>query len=291
MLNSQYSGFFNDKGGLFPSMASCMRELDGYGAVIREYTHDFDYARVLFVRSRRMVLLSVALLEHNIEHYGPWVRFLDSFIQIFAVYHAVILLPRFWMNSLSVMNNMGAKDPKALKDPNDMSAQLWEMAYDFGWIVTGVLSFCVFIGPLAPCALYLAVATPTYHLLMHMTRLAIAYSQGKSLDRDYDTLMPLLVRIGVSVCVVSAAVVILLCCTNPILAFVAAAVAVLATIAGRYLPKYLAKQEFQEELPEESKQAPTPPLVEQSMFSGRVMAERHEDEKTVDLVASSNMPV
>ena len=243
------SGIFSDKGGLFPSVSSCMRELDGYGDVIRKYTPDFDFARVLFVRSRRMVLLSVALLEQNIEHYGPWVRFLDSFVQIFALYHAVILLPRFWMNSLAVINNMGAKNPE------DMSALLWDMAYDFGWIVTGVLSFCVFVGPLAPCALYLAVATPTYHLMMHMTRLAIDYSKGKSLDNDYDTLMPLMVRIGVSVCVVSAAVVILLCCTNPILAFAAAAVAVLATVAGRYLPRYLAKKES------------TTPFVEQSMFN------------------------
>lgn|GEM_PF-2425717 len=201
------------------------------------------------------------------------------------LYHAVILLPRFWMNTLYVFNHIGAKAPA------DMSHRLWEMAYDFGWIVTGVLSLFVMVGPLAPCALLLTVVTPTYHLLMHLTRLAIDYSKGKSLDSDFDTLMPLMVRIGVSVCVVSAAVVILLCCANPILAFVAAAVAVLVTIAGRYLPKYLAKQESQEELQEESKQAPTPPLVEQSMFSGRVIGERHEDEISVDLVATSNMPV
>ncbi|MDF1685042.1 MAG: hypothetical protein P1U36_10365 [Legionellaceae bacterium] len=255
------SRVFSDKGGLFPSMTSCMRELDGYGDVIREHTPDFDFARVLFVRSRRMVLLSVALLEQNIEHYGPWVQFLDGFVQIFTLYQAVILLPRFWMNSLAVINNMGAKNPK------DMSARLWDMAYDFGWIMTSVLSFFVFVGPLAPCALYLAVATPTYHLLMHMTRLAMTYSKEKTLDSQYDALMPLVVKIGVSICVVSAAVVILLCCTNPMLSFVAAAVAVLATVAGRYLPKYLAKQKPLEEPQQQPQEASTTPLVEQSMFS------------------------
>jgi len=271
MTHSRYfpSDFdaFNDRDGVFPSVSSCMRELDGYGDVIREYTPDFDFARVLFVRSRRMVLLSVALMQKNMEQYSAWIQFLDGFVQIFALYHAVILLPRFWMNALYLFNHMGVEAPE------DMSARLWEMAYDFGWVLTGVLSFFVLVGPLAPCALYLAVATPTYHLLMHVTRLAIDYSKGKSLESDYDTLMPLMVRFGVSVCVVSAAVVILLCCTNPILAFIAAVVAVLATIAGRYIPDYLAKES-------------TTALVEQSMFSDSANHEIHISEKSLDLVAS-----
>ncbi|MDF1827216.1 MAG: hypothetical protein P1U39_02950 [Legionellaceae bacterium] len=266
------SGFdmFNDRGGIFPSISSCMRELEGYGDAIRKHMPDVDFARVLFVRSRRMVLLSVALMEQHIEQYGPWVRFLDSFVQIFALYHAVVLLPRFWMNTLYVFNHLG--DKAAV----EMQARLWEMAYDFGWLMTSVLSFFVLVGPLAPCALFLAVATPTYHLLMYITRLAIAYSEGKSLERDYAELMPLMVKIGVSVCVVSAAVVILLCCTNPVLAFAAAAVAVLATVAGRYLPDYLAKSE-------EVKQAPATPLSENSMFSKTQGDNVHLTEKSQDL--------
>jgi|GEM_PF-2721523 len=84
--SSSNISIFSDADGFFPSIPSCMHELDGYGDVIREYTPDLDFARVLFVRSRRMVLLSVALLEQNIKHYGQWVYFLDSFIQIFALY-------------------------------------------------------------------------------------------------------------------------------------------------------------------------------------------------------------
>ncbi len=148
------------------------------------------------------------------------------------------------------------------------------MVYDFCCIMTCALSFFVLVGPLAPCALYLAVATPTYHLLMHLTRLAIAYSQGKTLDNSYDDLMRLMVRVGVSVCVVSAAVVILVCCTNPVLAFSAAAVAVLATIAGRMLTDYLSEKKSET------------PLVQQSMFATSAPAEEQTPQEIVDLVAS-----
>lgn len=254
--------------GSLPSMSSCMRDLDRYGDEIRRVTPDLDFLRVLFMRGRRMMLLSVALLEQHIESYGPWIRFLDSLVQIFVVYQAVILLPRFWMNLLYVCHHMN--DPKA----TNMSARFWEMMYDLGWILTGVLSLFVFVGPLAPCALFLTVATPTYHLLMHLTRLAIDYSQGKTLDTHYDDVMRLMVRVGVSVCIVSAAVVILMCCANPVLAFAAAAVAVLATIAGRMLPEYLAEEK------------PETVLVKQSMFAKNLPDKEPELEKTSDLVAS-----
>jgi hypothetical protein len=275
MTDSRYfsSDFcvFGDKNGFLPSMPSCMRELDRYGDEIRRVTPDLDFLRVLFVRGRRMMLLSVALLEQHVESYGPWIRFLDSFVQVFAVYQAVILIPRFWMNLLYVGRHM---DSQVSDEIDKMGKMCWDMAYDFGWIITGALSFFVLVGPLAPCALYLAVATPTYHLLMHLIRLAIAYAQGKTLDSHYDDLMRLMVRVGVSVCIVSAAVVILVCCTNPVLAFTAAAVAVLATIAGRMLPDYL------------SEKKPETPLIKQSMFATSAPAEEQTPEETVDLVAS-----
>jgi len=169
------------------------------------------------------------------------------------LYHAVILLPRFWMNTLYVFNHIGDETPA------DMQARLWEMAYDFGWLVTGVLSLFVLVGPLAPCALFLSVATPSYHLFMHLTRMTLALSEGKTLEHHYAELMPLMVRIGVSICVVSAAVVILLCCTSPVLAFAAAAVAVLATIAGKLLSDYLAKPDVG--------QASTTSLAAHSLFN------------------------
>ena len=54
--------------------------------------------------------------------------------------------------------------------------------------------------------------------------------------------------------------------------------AVLATLAGRYLPDYLAKKESQE--------ASTTPLVDQSMFNNGARDEEHISENFVDLVAS-----
>lgn len=271
------SDIFNDQGGVFPGMSSCMRELESYGDVIRKHMRDVDFARVLFVRSRRMVLLSVALMEQHIKQYGHWIKFFDSFVQIFALYHALVLLPRFWMNTLYVFNHI---DDETLLE---MQTRLWEMAYDFGWLVTSVLSFFVFVGPLAPCALFLTVATPTYHLLMHLIRMTLELSQGKTLEHDYADLMPLMVSIGVSVCVVSAAVVILLCCTNPILAFAAAAVAVLATIAGRYFPDYLVQEDL--------KQASTTSFIEHSIFNKQADTEGQSCDNPVDLVASEDRPV
>ena len=264
---------WEEKENFLPSIVNCLRELDRYGDEIRRVTPDLDFLRVLLIRGRRMMLLSVALLEQSVKSYGPWIRFLDSFVEMFAVYHAFILLPRFIMNLVYVSYHM---HEQAL---SNMSARLWEMAYDFGWILTGVLSFFVLVGPLAPCALYLTVATPTYHLLTHLTRLAMNYAEGRTLDSHYDDLMRLMVRIGVSVCIVSTAVVILMCATNPVFAFTAAAVAVLATIVGRVLPDFLDKKKS------------VTPFVEQSMFADHTQSAVPSLEMPDASVASLNIQV
>lgn len=261
---------------VLPSLSSCMRNLDRYGDEIRRLTPDLDFLRVVFVRGRRMVLLSVALFEQHMESYGPWIRFLDSFVQIFALYHAVILLPRFFVNTFYVCRHM---DTQASDEMDKMRKMCWDMVYDFGWILTGVLTLIAFVGPLAPLALYLTVCTPSYHLLMHTTRFLADYYQGKTFEKNYADLMPLIIRMGVSVCVVSAAVVILISSVNPAVPFIAAAVAVFATVAGRMLLNSIPKQDSKSD------------HVERSMFVSKSGHKTHEVENTTELVATPDASV
>jgi len=265
-----YANFFGESNDFFKDMSRCFREMDCYGDMIRDLTQDLDFVRLMIARGRRMVLLSQALLEH-VEVYGPWVRFLDSFIQGFILYQVCVLLPRFLANTCYMLGHMDAEWSR------DMTKRFWEMAYDFGWIANGILSFFVLIGPLAPCALYLTVATPAYHLLMHATRFLIDAYHGKNLENSYADLMPLVIRMAVSLCVVSAAVIILLCSANPIVPFLAAAAAVLATIAGRVLPDYFVPKQApspQTEQPEEAHKDVNTAHRDQSMFRHRKRTEK-----------------
>jgi len=244
---------------LLPSMSSCA---DG----ILKATPDWDLGRVLFVRGRRMILLSVALFEQHIESYGSWIRFLDSLVQVFVLWHAVVLLPRFLVNANYIANTLYSPD---------MSGRCRDMLYDFGWILTGVLAGCVFVGPLLPLAIYLTVFTPTFHLVVNTGHFLYDYIQRHhTFEKNYADLMPLVIRMGVSVCVVSAAIVILIGSANPVVPFVAAAVAVLATIAGRLLQDYV------------SKQASKSPHAEQSMFANNTLVGTKKPEKTEEALLS-----
>lgn len=243
---SSYCNVFWEKNDFSKDMSRFFCEMDRYGDWIRKVTQDVDFIRLIITRGRRMVLLSQALFAH-VEVYGAWVRFLDSFIQGFVLYQVCVLLPRFLANTFYMLRHLDAEWSR------DMTKRSWEMVYDFGWITNGFLSFFVLIGPLAPCAIYLTVATPSYHLLMHMTRLLINIYHGKNLEEHYTELMPLIIHIAVSLCVVSAAVIILMGFANPIVPFVAATVAVLATIAGRVLPDYFVPQQAASSSPDEPK--------------------------------------
>ena len=226
-------------------MMISLNALETHKSLIRETTKDLDFWRLLFIRSRRMLLLSARLLE-QFEVYGQWIKFLDNFLRVLALYQACLLMPRFVLNVLYVSQHL--RGPL----PSDMIARCWEMAYDFGWILNGVLAAFILVGPLAPLVIYLPVLTPSYQLCVHTTRFLIEYYRFKALeynDKNMDllkqeasaTLLPLVIKMGVSACVISMGMVMLIGSTNPVIPFLAAVVTVAVTIAGRYCTKNVSK--------------------------------------------------
>lgn len=198
-------------------------ELEAYGGTVRPAIQKADFWRLLFIRSRRMLLLSTKLVD-QCDVYTAWVKYLDQFLRVIALYQACILIPRFMINALYVARHL-------LGDaPTDMIVRCWEMAYDFGWIMNGVLAAFILVGPLAPLVVYLPVLTPSYQLCAHSTRFLLEYYNSNSkIDEK------LVIRMGISVCVISTGLVMLLGGSNPVLAFTAAVLAVAVTLLGKWL--------------------------------------------------------
>ncbi|NCT56563.1 MAG: hypothetical protein GW760_02475 [Legionella sp.] len=197
-------------------------DLEGYGRTIRPMTQQADFWRLLFIRSRRMLLLSTKLVE-SFETYAAWVNYLDQFMRVLALYQACVLIPRFVINVIYVARHL-------LEEvPDDMIVRCWEMAYDFGWIMNGVLAAFILVGALAPLAVYLPVLTSSYQLCVHTSRFLLEKYSGKAMDEK------LAIRIGVSVCIIATGLVMLLGGLNPVLAFTAAVLAVTVTLLGKWL--------------------------------------------------------
>ena len=211
-----------------------LNAFEAYEDSVRDTTKQLDFWRLLFIRSRRMLLLSARLLE-QFEVYAAWVKFLDHFLRILALYQACVLIPRFLINILYIAQHMHGPAP------DDMVARCWEAAYDFGWIMNGVLAAFILVGPLAPLVVYLPVLTPSYQLCVHSTRFLIDYYRNdQALEKNQTDLMRLAIRMGVSVCVISTGMVLLLGSANPVIPFLAATLAVAVTIIGKMLSNNLA---------------------------------------------------
>jgi hypothetical protein len=198
-------------------------ELEAYGGTVRPATQKADFWRLLYIRCRRMLLLSTQLVDQY-EVYTAWVKYLDQFLRVLALYQACVLIPRFLINATYVARHLlgGARD--------DMVVRCWETAYDFGWIMNGILAAFVFVGTLAPLAVYLPVLTPSYQLCVHSTRFFLEYyNRNSKIDEK------LVVRMGVSVCIIATGLVMLLGGANPALTFTAAVLAVAATLLGKWL--------------------------------------------------------
>ncbi len=192
-----------------------------------------DFWRLLFIRSRRMLLLSARLFE-QFEVYTAWVKFLDGFLRSLALYQACVLIPRFVMNLVYVARSM----QNSTFDDN--LVRCCELAYDFGWIMNGVLTAFILIGPLAPLVIYLSVLTPSYQLCVHTIRFLMMYTHGKNVENNDVDLMRLVIRMGVSICMVSTGMVMLLGSANPMICFFVAFFAVVVTIVGKELTKNVA---------------------------------------------------
>lgn len=229
---------------------------NAYDDRVRTVTQELDFWRMLFIRSRRMLLLSVRLFE-QFEVYTIWIKYLDGFLRNLALYQAIILIPRFVINVSYVYQHL--QEPVS----HMMIARCWEMAYDFGWIMSGFLAAFILVGSLAPLASYLSLITSCYQLVMHTTRFLMDYHYGKTFEKNYVDLMRIVMRMGVSMCAVSTGIVILVWSANPMIPFLAAALVVAATVANKILTKKLVSGAVPDESPVTSS------YVHQSIYASK----------------------
>lgn len=236
---------------------------------------DWDLGRLLLLRGRRTLMLSVAVVN-NFELYGQWVLLLDSFLSYVAMYQALILLPRFLTNLWHVSSHLIAPDDKE-KDLDtsdiwvahmDMTERWWELAYDLGWITGGILNAFILTASLAPLAVYTGIALPSYNFTLHLTRLMLLNSRYQELSRPYrDEISEydennqrhkeikaylaqldrkweceqaaLILRVCISACIVICMITSLsFIAINPLIPFLGALFSVLITIAGKLIGDY-----------------------------------------------------
>jgi hypothetical protein len=246
--------------------------LESLEHMLYDTTPTLDFVRLLVMRGRRMLVFSLAVFN-TLETYKSWIMFCDPFIKSLLVYQACVLLPRFIINLTHILEHlysMTHPDNPSYQTDAAFQARCWELAYDFGWIVHGLLGALVLVGPLAPLAIYLTVFVPMYNLTVHTTRFFMARARYNALKQPYrallkqtqddehkaeiqtllvcleqksqDVLIPLAIRICVCLTIISTASLILFLNINPWVPFIAATLAVLATLAGKIIPKYLPKQ-------------------------------------------------
>lgn len=164
-------------------------------ASLREETQKMDYWRLVFIRARRAMLFSLPLMA-SVSYYGEWVLYLDKFLGILAMCHALLLVPRFVTNAsyvghslLSSSEEDGLSGLDRARAHLDMRNRWWELGYDFNWILSGALAAFILVGPLSPMAAYLLVLNPSINLTLHTLRYDTERKRYLALVDEYQALL------------------------------------------------------------------------------------------------------
>jgi len=164
-------------------------------ASLREETQKMDYWRLVFIRGRRAMLLSLPIMA-NVAYYSEWVLYLDKFLGILALCHALMLVPRFITNATYVGHSLfssskeeGLSALDRARAHMDMRSRWWEMGYDLNWILSGVLAAFILVGPLSPMAIYLIVVNPAINLTLHTLRYDTERKRYLALVEEYQALL------------------------------------------------------------------------------------------------------
>lgn len=240
-------------------------------SALREATQKLDFWRLIFTRGRRMLLFSMAVIN-SFEYYGRWLLLFDTVLSVVATYSAFLLLPRLLSNLIYVSEHLHDANNQESElsmleryiAQMDMRGRWWEIAYDLGWTVTGILGAFVLVGALAPFAIYLLVASPSLNICLHTARLIVEQVRFNALLESYQAMLEsaefpaqkaelqnlihalkeknggaivgAAAGVGVALCMIATStVIILLAGTSPLLAFLMAALAVIATTAGKII--------------------------------------------------------
>ncbi|MDF1677517.1 MAG: hypothetical protein P1U32_02345 [Legionellaceae bacterium] len=286
---------------------------DPHEDFIRSKTAQADFWRLMTLRGRRVLAGSI-LLINNFEYYGRFMTPLDAFLRTLIFYQACLLVPRFLTNVFHLFKHWYSptKNEQSLSALQrhqvhlNMNARWWEIAYDFGWIATGLLNTFVLTGPLAPLAIYAAIICPTYNLFLHTTRLLIEDDRLKNLINNYKKQLKtssansteltatieqleqrrayhantLILRMSVCMTIVATGFFVVFGgFMPPILPFLAAVVSVLATIAGKVVPTHLPKQK--EQVRELKLDDSPSPLLKNSVFAPHKQTQSQADLATL----------
>lgn len=251
---------------------------DSQDAFIRAKTTQADFWRLLLNRTRRVLFWSLPILSH-VKNYSYFMAPIELFLRRLMIYQALVLVPRLISNLAYIFKHWWM--PNNIENTLSWLTQLqvhlttysrwWEIAYDMGWIVTGLLTGCILVGTLAPLAIYCVVTTPLYNLSLHTTRFYIEDARFKSIEETYRSVSVaslhekkdikifleqlntrrayhqnnLLLRMMVSSWIVLTGIFFVWTVMPPVIPLVAAIISVLITIAGAAIPSYLPKQNDQ----------------------------------------------
>ncbi len=157
---------------------------------IREHYDWVNFIRLSVVRMRRAFLL-LAVVLNDPNNYGFWLSSIEQYTGPFFAYVAWVFFSPRLVTNLAIMG-------RHVFFPGDKEAGSWwdrlqvqlsrrgnEVANDVAWLVNGIMTCFILVGPLLPAAIYLAVMMQCYDFMMAGVRAMHEIACLRDLEMDY----------------------------------------------------------------------------------------------------------
>lgn len=166
---------------------------------IRNLAGQTNWYRLFTVRAVRVLNLCVPLVKAG----SPFLSFMAILNKyagpVLAHLSWVFFVPRLSTNLFILAKHMiPAKEWMSEKEYNlgwearlliQLQRRWFEIANDLAWMIGGVLNCFVWLGPLAPVAMWLNLALFVYDVVLASIRYSIETNRIKALQADYDQIL------------------------------------------------------------------------------------------------------
>jgi hypothetical protein len=164
---------------------------------IRGYTVASNWLRLTSVRAKRVLNAFVPLVD-NLSNYYRIATFIEKYAGPFFNYLGwIFFIPRLLTNLFLLMKHLlegwwMSKEEKSLSIWDRLYAQMqrrwFELANDSVWMVGGVLSCFLWLGPLAIVGVYVGIGLYVYDVVLAVLRIILEITRLNNLRAEYQAL-------------------------------------------------------------------------------------------------------
>ncbi|WP_131793028.1 hypothetical protein [Legionella birminghamensis] len=189
-----YRHYLEKRGYLFEPEGELKLEADTITQKMRNDTAWINPYRLIFIRGKRLLNALVPLLN-RVERYGQVIATADKILNPALAYLGWIFFgPRLFSN-LFILIKHSVPGPWMTEQEKNLGfwfrflAQLqrryFEIGNDVVWFAAGILNCFVFVGPLAPIAVYFSLACFVYDIIWASVRAGIEIYRFNQLKAQY----------------------------------------------------------------------------------------------------------